>query len=207
MSMNKVIHAAVRRDLGRFEEALSSLAPGDTGRAAELARAWDNFHWQLDHHHHAEHEVVWPALTSYGVPGPLLEEMDAEHATMAAALADADRLVRGLVDGASTGDRDAALAAVRRLHEVTTPHLEHEERELEPLLQGDFAHSPEAKEMEKNLRAGGLGRAGTMMSWLVDGAGPAETRTVRELVPAPFRLLLLGVLGRSYRREVASVWR
>ena len=207
LSMNKVIHAAVRRDLGRFEDALASLGPGDTARAADLARAWENFRFQLDHHHHAEQEVVWPALTAYGVDPALLAEMDAEHGRMAAALTEADEAVRGLVADAGSAARNRAVTAVQHLRAVTEPHLEHEERELEPVLQGGFAHSPEAKEMEAGLRAGGLARAGVMMSWLADGAGPAETDTLRRLLPAPLRVLLLGVLGRGYRRDVASVWR
>ena len=96
LSMNKVIHAAVRRDLGRFEEALASLGPGDTARAVGLARARENFRFQLDHHHHAEHDVVWPALT--GVrrgPGHCSPEMDSEHGVMAAALTEADAAVKG----------------------------------------------------------------------------------------------------------------
>lgn len=207
MSMNKIIHAAVRRDLGRFEHGLEDLAPGDTTRAAALARAWDNFRWQLHHHHHQEHEVVWPALTAYGVDPALLATMDEEHATMAAALGEADAAVRSLTDVADAPARDRALAAVRRLHDATVPHLEHEEGELEPLLQGGFAHSPEAKAMEQALRAGGLARAGAMMTWLADGAGPAETAALRRLIPGPVRLLLIGVLGRGYRRDVAGVWR
>ena len=207
MSMNRVIHAAVRRDLGRFERGLQDLAPGDTTRAAALARAWDNFHHQLDHHHHSEHEIVWPALTSYGVDPALLVTMDHEHATMAAALGEASAAMHALTPAADEPARDRALAAVRHLHDATVPHLEHEERELEPLLQGGFGASPQAKEMEQALRAGGLPRAGVMMSWLADGAGPDETAALHRLIPGPLRLLLIGVLGRGYRRDVASVWR
>ncbi|SDS54433.1 Hemerythrin HHE cation binding domain-containing protein [Nocardioides scoriae] len=207
MSMNTVIHAAVRRDLGRLERALDDLAPGDTARAAELARAWAHFREQLDHHHRSEHEVVWPALTSWGVDPALLAQMDAEHDLMAAALADADAAVGTLRGDASPRSRDHAREAVRRLHRVTADHLEHEERELEPLLLGGFEGSPEAAEMDRRLRAGGLGRAAVLMSWLADGAGPRESQALRELVPAPFRVLLIGVMGRGYRREVASVWR
>ena len=39
MSMNKVIHAAVRRDLDRFIAALSAFPPGDTARAQQLSAA------------------------------------------------------------------------------------------------------------------------------------------------------------------------
>ena len=41
MSMNKVIHGAVRRDLDRFAGALESFPAGDSARAAQLGRAWE----------------------------------------------------------------------------------------------------------------------------------------------------------------------
>lgn len=205
--MNRVIHSAVRRDLRRFEEALGALAPGDRERAAALGRAWDNFHFQLDHHHHGEHDIVWPALTSYGVDPGLLTQFDDEHELMAAALGETHEAMTLLRADPTEAHRDRALAGVRHLHSVTDSHLEHEERELEPVLHGGFLESPEAKVMDKQLRAGGLGRAATMLSWVSDDAGPEETRALRGMIPAPVRFLLVRVLGRGYRREVASAWR
>ena len=38
MSMNKVIHGAVRRDLDRFRRALDAFADGDRARADALHR-------------------------------------------------------------------------------------------------------------------------------------------------------------------------
>ena len=61
MSMNKVIHCAVRRDLKRFRVALDAFSDGDRERAAALHRAWQNFDAQLTEHHEGEHEVAWPA--------------------------------------------------------------------------------------------------------------------------------------------------
>ena len=58
MSMNKVIHGAVRRDLGRFVQALETFRDGDAERARQLGRAWDNFDAQLTDHHHGEHETT-----------------------------------------------------------------------------------------------------------------------------------------------------
>ena len=87
--MNKVIHAAFRRDLERFVGALSTFPAGDANRAEELGRAWDNFDTQLTDHHEGEHEIAWPALESVGVTHETTVQMDAEHDLMAAALADA----------------------------------------------------------------------------------------------------------------------
>src|SRR4051812_11379599 len=83
MSMNKVIHAAFRRDLDRFLGALSRVREGDTARAGQLGRAWDNFDFQLTRHHEGEHEIAWPALAQVGVTQQMIDQMDAEHEVMA----------------------------------------------------------------------------------------------------------------------------
>ncbi len=67
MSMNKTIHCAVRRDLGRFRRALDAFTDGDRERAEALHRAWLNFDAQLTEHHQGEHEIAWPALQAIGV--------------------------------------------------------------------------------------------------------------------------------------------
>src|SRR6478609_11326655 len=87
MSMNKVIHAAVRRDLDRFRRALDVFADGDRDRAAALHRAWVNFDAQLTEHHEGEHEIAWPALKAIGIAEPTIATFDAEHEQMASDLA------------------------------------------------------------------------------------------------------------------------
>ena len=81
MSMNTVIHAAIRRDLDRFLRALGALDPGDVARAEHLGRAWDNFDDELTHHHTGEHEIAWVtdgatpqerAAVAEGIPKPVL---------------------------------------------------------------------------------------------------------------------------------------
>ena len=83
MSMNKVIHAAFRRDLDRFLGALSRFPDGDAARAQALGRAWDNFDFQLTKHHEGEHEIAWPTLVQVGVTQQMIDQMDAEHEVMA----------------------------------------------------------------------------------------------------------------------------
>src|SRR4051794_11836705 len=97
MSMNKIIHAAVRRDIKRFAGALSSFPDGSAARAEQLQAAWKYFYGELDYHHHGEHEIAWPALESVGVPRATLDKMDAEHARMADALGAADTAFAALV--------------------------------------------------------------------------------------------------------------
>ena len=87
MSMNKVIHCAVRRDLARFRRALAAFSDGDRERAAALHRAWANFDAQLTEHHEGEHEIAWPALKAIGIDGQTIDSFDAEHEKMSADLA------------------------------------------------------------------------------------------------------------------------
>src|SRR4051794_7517615 len=87
MSMNKVIHCAVRRDLRRFRVALERFPDGDRSRASALHRAWENFDAQLTDHHEGEHEVAWPALKAMGVADGSISTFDEEHHAMAADLA------------------------------------------------------------------------------------------------------------------------
>src|SRR5207249_1325274 len=85
LSMNKVIHGAVRRDLARFLDALAAFPDGDSRRAAQLATAWEFFFGELDYHHHSEHAIAWPALRTVGVDDAVLAQMDAEHDKLAEA--------------------------------------------------------------------------------------------------------------------------
>jgi hemerythrin-like domain-containing protein len=86
LSMNQVIHAAVRRDVARTEQALRALRDGDGVRAAQLQRAWANLVRELKHHHEGEDALVWPYLRSQGIDASLLDAMEAEHTAMAEGL-------------------------------------------------------------------------------------------------------------------------
>src|SRR5689334_11882483 len=114
VSMNKTIHAAVRRDLVRFRAALDAFPDGDRERAAGLHRAWENFDEQLTDHHEGEHAVAWPALAAIGISGSTIETFDAEHEAMAADLATTRDAMNRLHSSASRSDADVAAAAMER---------------------------------------------------------------------------------------------
>jgi len=207
MSMNKIIHRAVRRDLDRFRTALEGFPDGDRERATALHRAWVNFDAQLTDHHEGEHEIVWPALREIGIGGPMLETFDEEHEAMAADLATARAAMARFRDSASRADADAAAGAVARLQVTTVTHLDHEEHETEPALAENEGH-PVLKEMGRTFsRRMGPAKAGAYMAWLQDGATADERAALRSHVPGPVLAVLAGLLGRAYRRQIAPVWR
>lgn len=204
--MNRVIHGAVRRDLGRLEQGLATARDGDRTRAEQLARAYDFLHAELVRHHHGEDTHVFPAMEKLGVDTSLLGEMEHEHEAMAAALGEAADAVRAYATSASGADRGTALAAVGRAREATELHLDHEEREVEPLLIPHF-DSAEWKAAEKALRSEPPTVAGRFFAWVEDGMEPVERDYLRATVPGPVRFVLGRVFGRAYHRDIAPVWR
>jgi len=206
MSMNKAIHGAFRRDLARFVDALESFPTGDVLRGRQLAVAWSNFDDQLTVHHTGEHEIAWPALIAVGASPALLAAMDAEHDAMAAAIADVSAAVPALTRTASAADVAAALAAFEQLQAVTVAHLDHEEAEIEPLYL-EKKDTPEIKAMGRAFGKVSPAQGGQFFAWVTDGAGPDERAAITRDVPGPVFTIIGGVFGRSYRKNIAPVWK
>ena len=204
--MNRAIHAAFRRDLDRFIDALGRFPAGNRQRAEQLATAWANFDEQLTNHHEGEHEIAWPALEAVGVRHDVLTQMDAEHETMAAALAGARTAIAALRGSASAEDAAAALTAMRELQRVTVVHLDHEEAEIEPVYLENKDAAP-IKAMGREFAKVGPVQGGTFFAWALDGAGPEESHAITGTIPKPVLVLISGVFGRTYRKSVAPVWR
>ncbi len=206
MTMNRVIHAAVRRDLTRTEEALRAFPDGDEGRATDLHRAWSHLVEQLTRHHMQEDELIWPALRGLGIDEDLLGSMESEHQEMAQSLAQASEAMASFSRAADSETATRAAHAVREAGVVTERHLTHEENELEPQLRPHL-ETAEWKAVEKQLRAGSPIEGGRFFAWLLDGSPHAEEQYLRAQVPAPVILLLSRVFGLGYHRSIAPVWR
>ena len=206
MTMNRVIHAAVRRDLDRLEAALRTFPDGDRSRAAGLLRGWDNLDAQLRKHHEQEDELIWPMLLQAGVDAVLLREMEEEHQQMADALQRTDAAMQRFGSAATRSDALTAADSMVATQVVVERHLQHEEQELEPALRPHL-ETPEWRAVEKRLRAGSPVEGGRMFAWLLDGSGPDADGFLRSMVPRPVLFVLSRVLGRGYHRSIAPVWR
>jgi hypothetical protein len=206
MSMNRVIHAAFRRDLDRYAGALATFADGDTGRARQLGVAWANFNVQLTNHHEGEHEIAWPALQSVGVGSDVIDQMNAEHDRLNAELATADSAMTKLAGSASGDDAAAAGKAIAILKQVAAEHLDHEEAVVEPVFLSK-KDTPELKAMGRKFGKVAPPVAGTFFAWLQDGASAEELAAIRTSVPGPVLMILGGLFGRKYRRQIQPAWR
>ncbi len=206
MSMNKAIHAAFRRDLDRFLSALGRFPGGDGRRAGDLGRAWDNFDFQLTKHHEGEHEIAWPALAQVGVTQQTIDQMDAEHEVMAERLAAARSAMTALRSAPTAANAQTAYTAMGELKTVTSEHLDHEEREIEPVYLARH-DDPVIKAMGKKFAKVSPKEGGEFFAWMLDGPPTDATATVRTQVPGPVLAILTKVFGRGYTKNVAPVWR
>ena len=204
--MNQIIHAAVRRDVARTEQALRAMRDGDAERARQIQTAWRNLVRELTHHHEAEDEHLWPFLQSRGVELSLLETMEAEHVAMRTALGSVSSSIEVLVAAPTSTNATAAADEVSRAETVINGHLEHEERDVEAPL-GDLEDDPEFKELARKLRPASVVDAANALAWMQDGAGERERTALRSNIPGPVVTILTALLGRRYKREVAPVWR
>ena len=204
--MNEIIHAAVRRDLTRFESALRAFPDGNGARARQLRRAWATVDRQLHHHHESEDAHVWPYVRGLGVADPaLLDAMEGEHQAMAQGLAAVSQALDALIVEPTTALAAAAADTVAETARVTVGHLDHEEADIMPLII-EREDTPEWKAVEKQLRKGSPAMAGELFAWLSDGGDARTLDALATTVPAPVRFILSKGFGRSYHREVAPVW-
>jgi hemerythrin-like domain-containing protein len=206
MTMNRVIHGAVRRDLARLDAALGEFRDGDRARAGDLNRSFEYLRSELTRHHEGEDRHIWPMLGTLGVDADLLATMESEHSAMAQSLGETEQAMRAFAASGSAADAEAARASLTRTREVTERHLDHEEKDLEPQM-APHMESPEWKATEKQLRKAPPAVAGSFFAWLTDGMDDAERSYLRSTVPTPVVFVLSRLLGRRYLREVAPVWR
>ncbi|GAA1919816.1 hemerythrin domain-containing protein [Nocardioides hwasunensis] len=206
MSMNQVIHAAVRRDVARTEQALRALDDGDGERARQVQTAWRNLVRELTHHHEAEDTIAWPFLASRGFDTGLLEEMEAEHVAMKNALTASSAAIDAVVAAPTATAAVAAADEVARAREVINGHLDHEEADVEGIM-GDLEQDPEWKKAAAKMRPASLVDAANALAWMQDGAGERELSSLRATIPGPVVTILTKVVARRYHREVAPVWR
>ncbi len=204
-TMNAVIHAAFRRDLVRFGEALSGFSRRSPLQADQLDEAWNNLSYQLHMHHDDEETIFWPALRALGASESLMGEVENEHAQMLSALETADTAMKDVHAEPSKENVSRAHTTITELERVVLSHLAHEERDMEPIAAAHRS-APEMKAAQKAVRKAHKGQTGTFFAWLLDGASGDTTAALRREVPPAVLFVASRIGGRDYRRRIAPVW-
>jgi hypothetical protein len=178
------MHAAFRRDLDR----LVSQAHAPTEHTID---GWDVLRRQLEGHHQAEDDDLWPVLREH-VDTPVIDEMTREHAMVPPAL---DAVQRAIDAGAPFAD-DA-----RKLQRIVVEHLDHEERAALPLIATYLSdqewHDWLVKERSKHQPKERV----EFLGWILDDADEHDADTVLRELPPPGRVVYRRVLAPRYRRR------
>jgi hypothetical protein len=124
---------------------------------------------------------------------------------MVTALDVADSAMKAFDADPSAANSATVRAAVTALDGVIRLHLDHEERDLEPVSVAQEG-TPQMKTATKAVRKAHKGNAGTFFAWLLDGAGPDDKAGLRRQIPAPVLFVVARVGGRDYARRIAPVW-
>lgn len=205
LTMNTVIHAAVRRDIARFSDALETFPVGSQKRAEQIDRAWRFLDAQLEHHHHSEEEIFWPAMKQLGADDALVGDLNGEHDRMAQAMTLTRTAMAELAASPSEAHVEKARAAFSTLDDSIQTHFAHEERDLEPVMV-QLADTPELKQASAAVRkTQSLPSAGAYLAWLLDGAGPDERAYLNSELPRPVLAIVPRLFGGAYR-PVAAAW-
>jgi iron-sulfur cluster repair protein YtfE (RIC family) len=187
----RALHAALRRDLSRLAGVAGQLE-GSTGAPPAVLAGWDAFRAQLDNHHSAEDDDLWPVLRrELSDPGELasVDAMVEEHRQIPPALAGVDAALRG---------GGELRAPVESLSAVVLDHLAHEEREVLPLLERHLTQAQWRAFLHKERSRRAPRERPEFLTWILDGAGEQDAVAVLAEMPPPARLVYRRVLKPRY---------
>jgi hemerythrin-like domain-containing protein len=186
----RALHAALRRDLSRLRDAAAHL--GNSPAPPAVLAGWDAFRAQLDNHHAAEDDDLWPVLRAeLSDPGDLaaVEAMVAEHQQIPPALADVDAALRGAGDLA---------APAGHLSAVLLDHLAHEERDVLPLIEQHLTRAQWRAFLHQERARRSPRERSEFLAWILDDATEQDTAAVLTEMPPPARLVYRRVLRPRY---------
>ncbi|WP_336207018.1 nitroreductase/quinone reductase family protein [Nonomuraea sp. LPB2021202275-12-8] len=125
----KLIHDAFRRELALIRKEVAESGPG---LGTQLRINCLTLCQGLEHHHLIEDAHMFPHLDGqHAELGPALARLRAEHKTVKRLLDELQQLL-----SAESADRVTVLAEVERLTTEVEAHLDYEEEQLVPILNG-----------------------------------------------------------------------
>ena len=187
----RALHAALRRDLSRLRAAAAQL-DGSAAASATVLVGWDAFRAQLDNHHAAEDDDLWPVLRpQLSDPGDLaaVNAMVDEHRHIPPALAGVDTALR------AGGE---LLAPVEHLSAVLLDHLGHEERQVLPLIEQHLTQAQWRAFLRKERSRRSPRERPEFLAWILDDAGEQDSAAVLAEMPPPARLVYRRILRPRY---------
>lgn len=206
--MMGIVHDALRRDLRRTREVLTSDVPTPARQREAIA---DHVAWMMDFlhgHHHGEDVGIYPAVRERNPAAiPLIETMDAQHQAVVPAIAKVETAAGRYRIGDHHGEGERLLATIEDLEAVLLPHLRQEEDEMMPIVSATLTGEELGRiDHELFVKAKSFVELGHEGHWLIDDLEPDRQEVVTGAVPPIPRFVLLHGFARRYRRRSAACW-
>jgi Hemerythrin HHE cation binding domain len=204
--MNRIFHAALRRDLARVINVLADAKDHAPEQRAALAEQVGLVLGLLHHHHTGEDTGLWPLVRRRAPDlGTQLDTMEAEHASVTVLIVStraAARQYATTTDPLAIG-RQLQLA-VSQLSDVLLPHLDHEETEVMPRVMRALTKRDWSALSRGELRNwNSLALAGTGLVWMAAGLNQTQRALFNQQVSPIFQWLVDQRYGPAYRRRTA----
>jgi len=191
------MHAALRRDLTRLRDAAAQLDRyGDRPTApATVLAGWEEFRTQLNNHHAAEDDNLWPVLRHELSDAADLAAVDAmveEHAHIPPALAAVDSAIHG---------SGLVAPASEQLSSMVLEHLAHEEQAVLPLIEQHLSQAQWHAFLMKERGRRKPRERPEFLTWVLDDASEPDAHAVLNEIPAPGRLVYRRILRPRYEAQ------
>jgi hemerythrin-like domain-containing protein len=201
-----VVHRAFRREFGLLPPLVRAVRPGDTARAAVLAKHARFILTGLHLHHTGEDELLWPKLLERCPPGEeLIHRMEGQHSQVE----DCTERLRAALTRWEAEARPAVTEEVasiwQELADVLVVHLGEEEQHILPLAARHVTPEEWAALGQHGMSQMDRSDLPILFGAVIEDATPEEAKEMYANVPLPVRLLLKTVFARKYRRYVRQV--
>jgi hemerythrin-like domain-containing protein len=209
--MNRIFHAALRRDLTRMINVLAGA--NDHARPEQRAALAQHVGLVLEllhHHHTGEDTGLWPLVRRRAPDlGSQLDTMEAEHASVAGAIVSTRAAARqyAMTTDSTAGGRRLQ-QALADLSGVLLPHLDHEETEVMPRVMRALTPRDWSALSRRELRNwNSFALVGTGLVWMADGLIGRQRTMFNQQVSPVFQWLVDKRYGPAYRRRTALAFR
>ena len=206
--MMRIVHQALRRDLGRTRTALTAAEPPADETREAIARHVGWMMTFLHHHHGGEDAALYPLVRGRRPDAAaLLDQMQVDHERIQPAISELEATAVAYGAGDDDGERGRLLAALDDLEASLLPHLLIEEEEMMPVVSAALNDAEWRRwDHEYNLEPKSFAELGFEGHWLIDDLGPQDRDLVVHLVAPIPRFILLKGFARTYRRRAAACW-